>query len=101
MICATLLQLILLLMLSPLLSGCIRNWKAKLQNRRGAPIWQPYSDLINFLRKDIVISEHASWIFRRMPYVPFSSTLLAGLMIPLISRTAPLSLFRGELAFVG
>jgi len=96
-----LLHLILLLLLSPLLSGCIRNWKAKLQNRRGAPIWQPYSDLIKFLRKDMVISEHASWIFRVMPYVLFTSTLLAGLMMPLISRTAPLSLFGGALAFVG
>src|ERR1043166_4321027 len=96
-----LLQLFLLLALSPLLSGCIKNWKAKLQNRRGAPIWQPYSDLVKFLRNDMVISEHASWIFRLMPYVLFVSTLLAGLMMPLISRMAPLSLFGGALAFVG
>lgn len=96
-----LLQLFLLLALSPLLSGCIRNWKAKLQNRRGAPIWQPYLDLVKFLRKDMVFSEHASWIFRAMPHVLFISTLLAGLMMPLISRSAPLSLFGGVLAFVG
>jgi formate hydrogenlyase subunit 4 len=98
---ALLLQLFLLLALSPLLSGCIRNWKAKLQNRRGSPIWQPYLDLAKFLRKDMVISEHASWIFRAMPYVLFVSTLLAGLMMPLISFKAPLSLFGGVLAFVG
>ena len=96
-----LLQLALLLALSPLLSGCIRNWKAKLQNRRGSPIWQPYLDLVKLLRKDMVISEHASWIFRAMPYVLFISTLLAGLMMPLISQVAPLSLFGGALAFVG
>ena len=53
----------LLLVLAPLMSGCIKNWKAKLQNRRGARIWQPYFDLIKFLRKDMVISEHASWVF--------------------------------------
>ena len=39
---AILLQTLLLLALSPLLSGCIRNWKAKLQNRRGPRVWQPY-----------------------------------------------------------
>ena len=33
-----LLQTILLLLLAPLLTGCIRNWKAKLQNRRGARV---------------------------------------------------------------
>src|SRR5215831_14399847 len=96
-----LLQLALLLGLSPLLSGCVRNWKAKLQNRRGSPIWQPYLDLVKFLRKDMLISEHASWIFRTVPYVLLISTLLAGLMVPLISRSAPLSLFGGALAFVG
>ena len=98
---ATLLQIALLLALSPLLSGCIKNWKAKLQNRRGPRIWQPYLDLAKFLRKEMVISEHASWIFRAMPYVLFISTLVAGLLIPLISYQAPLSLFGGALAFVG
>jgi formate hydrogenlyase subunit 4 len=98
---AIVLQTALLLALSPLLSGCIRNWKAKLQNRRGPRVWQPYLDLVKFLRKDMVISEHASWLFRAMPYVLFVATLLAGLMVPLISISAPLSLFGGALAFVG
>lgn len=96
-----LLQTCLLLALAPLITGCIRNWKARLQNRRGARIWQPYLDLAKFLRKDMVISEHASWIFRAMPYVLFISTLLAGLMMPVVSTAAPLSLFGGVLAFVG
>ncbi len=95
------LQTSLLLALAPLISGCIKNWKAKLQNRRGPRVWQPYLDLVKFLRKDMVISEHASWIFRAMPYVLFISTLLAGLMMPLVSASAPLSLFGGALAFVG
>src|SRR6516165_6918403 len=98
---AILVQLVLLLALSPLVTGCIRNWKAKLQNRRGPRIWQPYLDLAKFLRKDMVISEHTSWLFWAMPYVLFISTLLAGLLVPLISVVAPLSLFGGALAFVG
>jgi formate hydrogenlyase subunit 4 len=100
-IVAILLQLLLLLALAPLISGCIRNWKAKLQNRRGPPVWQPYLDLVKFLQKDMVISEHASWIFRAMPYVLLVSTLLAGLMLPMVCASAPLSLFGGALAFVG
>jgi formate hydrogenlyase subunit 4 len=98
---ATVAQALLLLALAPLLTGCIRNWKAKLQNRRGPRVWQPYWDLLKFLRKDMVISEHASWIFSAMPYVLFTSTLLAGLMVPLVTVAAPLSLFGGALAFVG
>lgn len=95
------LQTILLLLLAPLVTGCIRNWKAKLQNRRGPRIWQPYSDLIKFLRKDMVISEHASWVFSLAPYTVFLSALLAGLLVPTVSTQAPLSLFGGVLALVG
>jgi formate hydrogenlyase subunit 4 len=96
-----LLQTILLLLLAPLLSGCIRNWKAKLQNRRGARIWQPYSDLIKFFRKDMVISEHASWVFSFAPYVVFITALVAGLLVPMVTVQAPLSLFGDVLALVG
>jgi formate hydrogenlyase subunit 4 len=94
-------QTILLMLLAPLLSGCIRNWKAKLQNRRGARIWQPYSDLIKFFRKDMVISEHASWVFSFAPYVVFITALVAGLLVPVVMVQAPLSLFGDVLALVG
>ena len=100
-ILAILLQLLLLLALAPLISGCIRNWKAKLQNRRGPRVWQPYFDLIKFLRKDMVISEHASWVFSAAPYVVFITALLVGLMVPMVTTQAPLSLFGGVLAVVG
>jgi formate hydrogenlyase subunit 4 len=98
---AILLQTVLLLLLAPLMSGCIKNWKAKLQNRRGPRIWQPYSDVVKFLRKDMVISEHASWVFSIAPYVVFVTSLLVGLMVPMLNAQAPLSVFGGALAVVG
>jgi len=98
---AIVLQTVLLLVLAPLISGCIKNWKAKLQNRRGPRIWQPYFDIVKFLRKDMVISEHASWVFSAAPYVVFISSLLVGLMVPMLTTQAPLSLFGGVLAVIG
>ncbi len=98
---AIILQSAFLLLLAPLVSGCIKNWKAKLQNRRGPRIWQPYADIIKFLRKDMVISEHASWVFTAAPYVVFISSLLVGLMVPMLTTQAPLSLFGGALAVIG
>jgi len=98
---ATLAQAILLLLLAPVLSGLIKTWKAMLQNRRGPPIWQPYFDLLKFLRKDMVISEHTSWIFSVTPYVLFLTALAAGLLVPMVSARAPMSLFGGVLALVG
>jgi formate hydrogenlyase subunit 4 len=95
------LQTVLLLALAPLITGCIRNWKARLQNRRGPRVWQPYFDLVKFLRKDMVISEHASLVFSAAPYIVFITALLAGLMVPMVTTQAPLSLFGGVLAVVG
>src|SRR5438876_2883596 len=95
------LQLILLLLLAPLVSGCIKNWKAKLQNRRGPRIWQPYFDVIKFLQKDMVISEHVSSVFSFAPYIVFLTSLVVGLMVPMVTAQAPLSLFGGALAVVG
>ena len=99
-ILSIILQTVLLVGLAPLVSGVIKNWKAKLQNRRGPRIWQPYRDIAKFLRKDMVISEHASWIFSATPYVMFITAILAGLMVPLASAAAPLSLFGGVLAVI-
>jgi formate hydrogenlyase subunit 4 len=96
-----LLQTVLLLLLAPLVSGIIKNWKARLQNRRGPRIWQSYFDVIKFLQKDMVISEHASWVFSFAPYVVFVTSLLVGLMVPMWNAQAPLSLFGGALAVVG
>jgi formate hydrogenlyase subunit 4 len=98
---AILSQTALLLVLAPLITGCIRNWKARLQNRRGPRVWQPYFDLLKFMRKDMVISEHASWVFSAAPYVVFITALLVGLMVPMVNTQAPLSLFGGVLAAVG
>src|SRR5438034_568609 len=97
----TMMQTMLLLLLAPLLSGLIKNWKAKLQNRRGPRVWQPYFDVLKFLRKDMVISEHTSWVFSAAPYMVFITALLAGLMVPMVTAQAPLSLFGGALAIVG
>jgi formate hydrogenlyase subunit 4 len=49
----------------------------------------------------MVISEHASWIFSFAPHVVFVTALLAGLMVPMVTVQAPLSLFGGVLALVG
>lgn len=96
-----LLHLLLLLALAPLVTGCIRSWKAKLQMRQGPPPWQPYLDLLKMWRKDMVISEHASWVFSAAPHIVFVTALLAGLMIPFLQTKAPLSSFGGALAVIG
>jgi formate hydrogenlyase subunit 4 len=93
-------QFLLLLMLSPLVTGVIRTLKARLQTRRGPGILQPYRDLQKLFSKGMVIPETASWIFTVTPWVVFFSTILAGLMIPMVAAEAPLGLFGGVLAVI-
>jgi formate hydrogenlyase subunit 4 len=69
--------------LSPLGIGLIKKIKAKLQNRQGASIVQPYKDLWKLLNKDEVVSSDASWIFRWAPFIVFAITLIVGASIPL------------------
>lgn len=71
--------------LSPLCIGVIKKIKAKLQNRVGASVFQPYRDLWKLLHKDEVISRDASWIFLYAPYVIFAVTIVVGASIPLFA----------------
>jgi formate hydrogenlyase subunit 4 len=93
-------QLALLLLLAPLITGLIRALKARLQMRRGPGIIQPYRDLAKLLRKGMVVPNTASWLFSATPCVVFLSTILAGLMVPMVAADTPIGLFGGVLAVV-
>ena len=69
---------------APLLAGVLRTIKARLVGRRGPGVLQPYADLAKLLRKEAVVSRHASWIFRVTPYVLVSTMLVAALLVPLL-----------------
>src|SRR5512134_3699296 len=89
-------QLIMLLTLSPFIVGLIRKVKARLQCRRGAGLFQPYADLVKLFRKEPVISSTTSWIFTAAPYIVFASTVAAGLLIPVFVSHTPLN-FAGDI----
>jgi formate hydrogenlyase subunit 4 len=75
-------QMALVLLLAPLLTGFVRKVKARLLRRQGPPLLQPYRDLIRLLRKDVVLAENASWLFRAAPYVIFAATWVAASLVP-------------------
>lgn len=85
---ALFLQLLFIPALSPLVIGVIRLVKARLQNRRGASILQPYREVLKLLHKDEVISADASWITRFAPYLVFVTTIVAAAGIPLVTTAS-------------
>ena len=107
-------QMLLVLALAPLLLGFTRKVKARLLRRQGPPVLQPYRDLIRLSRKEVVLAENASWLFRSAPYMIFAATWVAAALVPtfatglyfswtadLIAITALLGSARLFLALVG
>ena len=97
---ATLIQLLLVLCISPLVSGIVKTLKARLQMRRGPGVLQSYRNLFKLFRKQMVMPDTASWLFDAAPIMVFATAALVGLLIPMITAQAPLSLFGGVLAVV-
>ena len=83
-------QALVALLLAPGLVGVIRWMKARLQNRRGAPPWQPYLELRKLFAKEVVVSNNASWLFRAAPFIVFGSTVAVTLLVPLLAVPLPL-----------
>lgn len=93
------LQILVIVGFSPLVKGFINKIEARLQCRRGASIFQPYYNLVKLLRKDAVVSETSSWIFRATPYVTFISILIISLLVPVLSSQVPLN-FTGDIILI-
>jgi formate hydrogenlyase subunit 4 len=75
-------QMLLVLLLAPLLTGFVRKVKARLLRRRGPSLIQPYRDLLRLMRKEVVLADNASWLFRVTPYLIFAATWVAAALIP-------------------
>ena len=75
-------QMALVLALAPLLTGFVRKVKARLLRRKGPSIFQPYRDLLRLIRKEVVLAEGASWLFRVAPYLVFATTWVAAALVP-------------------
>ena len=70
--------------LAPALVGFIRWLKARLQGRRGAPVWQPYFEIRKLFGKEAVVSHTASWLFRATPLVVFGTSVIVASLVPLV-----------------
>lgn len=75
-------QMAFVLLLAPFLTGFVRKVKARLLRRRGPSVLQPYRDLLRLLRKEAVLAENASWLFRATPYLVFAVTWVAAALVP-------------------
>ncbi|HSN19105.1 MAG TPA: NADH-quinone oxidoreductase subunit H [Usitatibacter sp.] len=100
-IIAQLAALLVALVLSPLLTGWVNQWRAWLQNRSAPPLTQQFRTLHKLFWKESVMAREASPLYRLAPYVVFSCMLLASMIIPTLSTNLPLAPAADAIALVG
>jgi len=93
-------QFLIIIILSPLVNGIIKKLKANMQGRVGPGIFQPYYDLIRLFKKDMVISSITSWIFKATPYIVFTSTIAAAMIVPVITTRVPFGMMGDVIALI-
>jgi formate hydrogenlyase subunit 4 len=89
-------QTLLLVLLAPLWAGLVAAIKARLQMRRGAPVWQRWRDLVKLSAKETVLSEDASPLARVVPYAVLAASFTVCAWTPVISTHEGLG-FAGDL----
>jgi formate hydrogenlyase subunit 4 len=100
-VASQLLEIVAALLLAPLLSGWVNQWRAWLSNRSAPGLLQPYRVLHKLFNKESIVAEHASQVFRATPYLVFGCMALASSIVPTLSTDLPLSQAADAIALVG
>ena len=97
-------QLLVLAAAAPLCRGLSARLRARLQRRRGAPVWRPYAELAKLFRKEDLAPPTASPVFLAAPRLMFLATCAAAAVLPvwhsqtLVQAPADFFLLAGALA---
>lgn len=95
------LEIVAALLLAPLFTGWVNQCRAWLQNKSAPSLLQPYKVLHKLFHKDSVVAEHASPLFRAVPYIVFGCMGLACSIVPTLSTDLPLAPAADAIALVG
>ena len=83
-----LVQVVVVLALSPLLIGVTRQVRARLEGRAGAGVLQPWRDVRKLLAKDPVRAQGSSWLLVTAPVVLLASSLVVSALLPLVGTVS-------------
>ncbi len=93
-------QVALVLGLAPLSVGIIRKGKARMQNRRGASVFQPYWALASLGRKEMTITRHSSWVFRVVPFAVLGTAFALAILVPTFGIGGAFALERNNILLI-
>ncbi len=97
----TIIQALLFAISAPLFVGITRWVKCQLQNRTAPSVWQPYWSLNKLFHKEVLTATTTSILFRIVPFLVFSITLVIAATIPLFIINATGSTFADVIVIIG
>jgi formate hydrogenlyase subunit 4 len=99
------LEILYVVLLSPLIVGIQNSLEEKFESKQGPSILQPYYDLSKLFRKESLVPEISSPLFRRGPYLVFMFYIFLSMILPIITSFplpfAPAADFVGGGLFFG
>ncbi len=90
-------QVIFVLLVSPLILGVLNRAKEFVQGKKGPSIFQMYRDLRKLFNKERLLPVDAGVIYRVAPYVYFASPLIVILLIPVLTTFPLFMAFAGDM----
>ena len=100
-ILAAALQVLTVIVVAPLLTGVMRQVRARMEGRAGAGIGQPWRDLRKLARRPAATPVGTGWPFRLAPLVLTGTSLVVAAVIPLVTTRSPLDHSADLFAVVG
>lgn len=85
------LQLAIVVGLAPVLTGLMRQIRARMEGRAGAGIFQPWRDLRKLLRKESIRPRGTTEVFRVAPLVLVATCLVVAAAAPYVSTASALN----------
>ncbi|MFF4038228.1 respiratory chain complex I subunit 1 family protein [Streptomyces sp. NPDC001816] len=76
---------------APLVTGWMRQVRARLEGRAGAGVLQPWRDARKLLRKEPITPVGTGPAFRTAPALLVATTVVAAALVPLLSTDTPVS----------
>jgi len=94
-----LLQALVLLALTPLMTGISRQMRAKMHSRRGPGVLQDYRDFFKLLKRQDVAPADSGLVFRAAPYVIFGTMFAVAMALPVFTNFSPLGVIADLITF--
>lgn len=93
------LNILIVLVVPFLMMGVVKKTKAFWAGRKGVSLFQPVFDFVKLIKKDLIISNTTSVVFRLTPIITFTTVVFAAMFVPLACGSAIINIPAGIIVF--